>query len=60
MNRKLYRVLAPHFVAGFEAQCGLIVSAAPILNWAVGRHLFDVMGYAARKNWVVEEVRGET
>lgn len=54
----LYRVVAPHFVAGFTVdERGYIKEAAPILKWARGGRLPRVEAYAKRRGWTVEVVR---
>ncbi len=38
----LYRVVAPHYVAGFITKANVVVQAAPILKWTIGRNRWDV------------------
>lgn len=47
---RLVRVVAPHFVAGFETD-GSVRRAAPILAYMVGWDDSRVRGYVARKRW---------
>ncbi len=55
MNDQLWRVEAPHFVAGIVvAQNGAIVNAAPILNWSCDRPFAWFKDYCARKGWKLE------
>jgi hypothetical protein len=51
-----YRISAPHFVAGIVASGDLILQAAPILSWAVGRDFGSVRDYCQRKGWQIEPV----
>jgi hypothetical protein len=54
---KLIRVIAPHFVAGFETD-GIVRRAAPILKRFVGRTDEEVRGMIKRAGWkasVVDE-----
>jgi hypothetical protein len=57
LDGMLYRVIAPHFVAGIiVAQDGVIVFAAPILQWAGNWAFAGFKSYCARKGWKVEAV----
>lgn len=62
----LVRVVAPHFVAGFEVEYELeyredlggcvamnerIVRAAPILRWTVGKPVSEVRAYLRSKGY---------
>jgi hypothetical protein len=47
---KLIRVVAPHFVAGFETD-GIVRRAAPILKYLVGKTDQEARRYIARKGW---------
>lgn len=47
---RLVRVVAPHFVAGFETD-GVVRRAAPILAYMVGWPDEKVRAYVARKGW---------
>lgn len=47
---KLVRVVAPHFVAGFETD-GVVRRAAPILKYLVGKTDEEARRYIARKGW---------
>jgi hypothetical protein len=52
MNRKegdLYRVVLPYFVAGVIVRMGVVVEAAPILRWAVGKSLADLETWVRKK-----------
>lgn len=55
--RSLYRIEAPHFVAGFETatrgDVERVIDAAPILKWAIGKTAGDAIGYCVRKGWKV-------
>ncbi len=50
-NEVLVRVVAPHFVAGMVLENDVVVEAAPILRWAVGRGMGWLRAYLARKGW---------
>lgn len=53
----LYRVSAPHFVAGFTVNVdGYVTSTAPILNWMQRRELDDLRRYCLIKRWQLERV----
>jgi hypothetical protein len=53
---QLYRVLAPHFTAGFVADGARVIAAAPILGWCRARGLAEVLSYFMQKRWNVEKV----
>lgn len=57
---RLWRVVAPHFVAGMIEQQGVISHAAPILRWAVGRSRDELRPYFSRRGWTVEHVSALT
>ncbi len=48
---KLVRVVAPHFVAGFETD-GTVRRAAPILKYLVGKTDSYVSHYLKQKGWI--------
>jgi hypothetical protein len=52
---KLVRVVAPHFVAGFETD-GVVRRAAPIIKYLVGKSDDEVRAYIKRKRWVASVV----
>jgi hypothetical protein len=52
----LVRVVAPHFCAGIVAVDGVVVEAAPILRWAIGKRSAWLIGYFKRKSWAWEIV----
>lgn len=42
MSGTLWRIEAPHFVAGLVVEAGVVTEAAPILGWTKGRRWEDV------------------
>ncbi|BBB99822.1 hypothetical protein [Bradyrhizobium elkanii] len=46
----LVRVVAPHFVAGFETD-GVVRRAAPILKYLVGKSDDQARAYIKKKEW---------
>jgi len=46
----LVRVVAPHFVAGFETD-GIVRRAAPIIKYLVGKTDNQARSYIASKGW---------
>jgi hypothetical protein len=56
MSGDLYRIVAPHFVAGVIVEGGRIVVAAPILRWSVRMPLERFAAYCKGKRWGIEEV----
>jgi hypothetical protein len=58
---KLVRVVAPHFVAGFETD-GIVRRAAPIIKYMVGKTNDEARAYIQKKGWkasVVGQAVGE-
>ena len=54
---RLWRVTAPHFVAGIvEAQDGAIVETAPVMKWAGNWSMAAFRSYCVRKGWKCEVV----
>jgi hypothetical protein len=47
----LVRVVAPHFVAGFETD-GIVRRAAPIIKYLVGKTDDQARAYIKSKGWV--------
>jgi hypothetical protein len=54
--RTLIRIVAPHFVAGLEAEHGRVVRAAPILRYMLGWEGARVAGYCRSKRWTWERL----
>lgn len=50
---QLIRIEASHFVAGFvvDEETGLVIDAAPILSWSIGKEWREVLAYISRKKW---------
>jgi hypothetical protein len=53
-EERLYRVLAPHFTAGLVTRAGVVIDAAPILRWTLGKPYRGVLSYCCRKHWTLE------
>ena len=51
---QLYRVTAPHFVAGVVVSGDYVLQSAPILGWSVGKPFPFLRDYAKRRGWIVE------
>lgn len=49
--RKLWRIVAPHYVAGLIVSGGVVVEAAPILGWSVGKEWRGVRRYLRGKGY---------
>jgi hypothetical protein len=57
MARKLFRIVAPHFVAGFETGDRLrVLVVAPIIKYMRGWDLTKVVAYCDSKGWLLERV----
>lgn len=52
---RLIRIVAPHFVAGFETD-GIVRRAAPIIKYLVGKTDDQVREYIRRKGWKGENI----
>jgi len=50
----MLRVLAPHFCAGIEFRNDVVIKAAPILSWSVGKERHELERYFERKGWKAE------
>jgi hypothetical protein len=50
MTMKLVRVVAPHFVAGFETD-GIVRRTAPIIKYLLGRTDAEARAYFELKGW---------
>lgn len=53
---KAYRVVTPHFVAGFTACGQKVITTAPILRYMAGGSLRRFENYAKEKGWQIEEL----
>jgi hypothetical protein len=53
---KFVRVVAPHFVAGFECANGKCTEAAPILNWCKGKSEDELRTFFAKKGWTASVI----
>lgn len=53
----LYRVSNSKFIAGFEVKNGRVCFSAPILRWARGRFLTEVLERLTQMGWQVEQVK---
>jgi hypothetical protein len=56
MTELLFRVVAPHFVAGIVVVGGRIVEAAPIIRYMVGWNGAHLVRYCRSKGWAWESV----
>lgn len=51
-----FRIEAPHFVAGGQVdQWDIVVRAAPILRWTIGKSLTELRRYCRRQGWELQE-----
>jgi hypothetical protein len=62
LSRVLWRITAPHFVAGIELGMWhhIVLRAAPIVEYMLGWEGRDVLHYCEKKNWKVEVVEAKT
>lgn len=54
--RTLWRVVAPHFVAGLVTDGDRVVEAAPILRWTMGRSRPQLRERFSRLHYEVQRV----
>jgi len=52
--KKLARIVAPTFAAGFEHRRNRVVYAAPIIRYMLGWKVTRVAAYCAKKKWRLE------
>jgi hypothetical protein len=54
----LWQITLSHFCGGLQTDAaGVVVTAAPVLRWCVGRTRDALRPYFARKGWEVRLVR---
>lgn len=53
--KTLYSVDAPHFNAGLVVEREVVLEAAPILKWSIGKPVAEVFRFFAAKGWKVTE-----
>lgn len=54
MSETLYHITLPYMCAGVVAnQSGMIIKAAPILRWTIGKHISEVKNWVLRKRGVI-------
>lgn len=58
-NRVLYRVQAPHFVAGFTTESCKVVDSGPILKWTRGMYISKVFKFCKKKGWKLNAIHWE-
>ncbi|HEY2534698.1 MAG TPA: hypothetical protein VGJ20_43455 [Xanthobacteraceae bacterium] len=55
---KLIRIEAPHFVAGIVIdRKNMVVDAAPILKWMIGRDVHDCLSYFEKQGYRVTTLK---
>jgi hypothetical protein len=57
MNESLYQVDAPHMCAGLIVADGKVIEAAPIVSWAVGKHINYFLDWCKRKNYKCIQIK---
>lgn len=58
MNQPLFRIVAPHFVAGFEVDANRVWRTAPIIGYMRGWKGVKVKAYCNQRGWILERVNG--
>lgn len=48
---RLIQIDAPHFCAGLIVKKGVVIEAAPILRWTIGKQEDSVRKYVYSKGW---------
>ena len=54
------RILAQHFVAGFQVQAGHVYRCAPIIRYMNGWRYESLESYCKSRGWAVELEGGES
>jgi hypothetical protein len=49
-----YTIHAPNFTAALVVSSDIVLQAAPILDWAVGKTFESVRDTCAKRGWIVE------
>lgn len=52
----LVQITAPHFSAGITLKDDVVVAAAPVLKWTLGKTRDELCAYFKRKGWTVRVV----
>jgi hypothetical protein len=52
----LYRIEAPHFVAGFVTRYNTVAVTAPILSWLLGSNIKWVRNCCQEKSWKLDQL----
>ena len=55
-TKVLYRVVARKWIAGLEAENGIVTRTTPFLAWAQGRTMSFVYWRCSKQNWEVTRV----
>jgi len=53
----MYRIEAPHFVAGVILENSICIKAAPIVSWMWNNSLHAITEYCKFKGWKIKEVK---
>lgn len=49
----LYQITAPYYCAGLETVDGIVVKAAPIIKWTIGKDISELFEYFKRKRFKI-------
>lgn len=55
-EEKLYRIEAPHFVAGFGFKDQKVAGIAPIIKYMIDWPIDRIQRYCDKKGWHLEEI----
>lgn len=58
MPSDLYRIELPYACYGIEGVNSIVIRAAPIAGWMVGKHLDDMTAWVKRKGGTITPVEG--
>ena len=50
----MVQIDAPHYCAGMVSINGLVIDAAPILKWALGKRLEETLDYFRKKKYGIK------
>lgn len=54
-----YRITLSYACGGIRTHEGLVVEAAPIFRWMIGKYIGYVEGWVAKKRGTIEPLKGE-
>jgi len=53
----LYQVTSDYFCAGLVTENNIVIKAAPIIAWMVGKILNNILPYIEKKQWKIMKIQ---